>query len=35
MTTKKQGSYGYPEVPRASRRMLLVRYDLFPFVLVH
>jgi len=31
----KKSSYGYAKVPRDSRRMLLVRYDLFPFMLVH
>jgi len=35
MATKKKGSYSYPEVPKVSRRMLLVRYDAFPFMLLH
>jgi hypothetical protein len=33
--TAKESSYGYPAVPLERRRMLLVRYDLFPFMLVH
>lgn len=33
--TKKKDSYGYDAVPLSAQRMLVVRYDLFPHVLVH
>lgn len=35
MKKAAEKSSGYPEVPVADRRMIAVKYDLYPYVLVH